>query len=153
MRQRGRKSSAELKILQLSPARRQPPPTDLSPAEATEWTSIVNRMPGGWFGTETHALLKGFCRHSVEADRISGMLAVLDAALADDEAQGRAEIDLVCESAQTRDRLLRMRDRETRAAAALARAMRLTQQSAYDKTKAGSAERREGMSPWEFKPQ
>ena len=149
MRQRGRKSSASLAVIPLAPARRQPPPASLSTEEAAEWTAIVNRMPGGWFGRENQALLMAFCRHSVEAYRLSGMLALLDQALAEWANQGRDELELLHESLDTRDQLLRLRERETRSLNAVARAMRLTQQSSYDKGKAATAQRRDGPSPWE----
>jgi hypothetical protein len=155
MRQRGRKSSASLAVLPLPPGKRQPPPASLSKEEAAEWVAIVNRMPGGWFGRETHALLTAFCRHTVEADRLSGMLAVLDDTLAEAAHQGRHEFDLICESLGTREQLLRLRNAETRSLNAVARAMRLTQQSAFGNRAAATAQRHEGPSPWaphEWKP-
>jgi hypothetical protein len=45
--------------------------------------------------------------------------------------------------------MLRLRERETRAACSLATKMRLTQQSSYDKTKAATAQRPVGLRPWE----
>jgi hypothetical protein len=153
MRQRGRKSSDAIRILRLPPAARQPPPASLSAAEAKEWVAIIDRMPGGWFGRETHALLTNFCRHVAEADKITGMIALLDEGLADAAREGRGELELICESMDARDRLLRMRERETRAIASLAVKMRLSQSAALDKTKAGSAQRREGPVPWEMSPE
>jgi hypothetical protein len=147
MRQRGRKSSSSLQILPLAPAKRQPPPPSLSAEEAAEWTAIVNHQPGGWFGRTTHALLAAYCRHTVEADRLSGMLAALNDAMDEEVRRGRPELELLFDSSMDlREKLLRMRERETRAATALARSMRLTQQSLYDKTKA--VQRHEGPSPW-----
>ena len=148
MRQRGRKSSASLTILPLEPAARQPPPASLPPEAAAEWAAIVNRMPGGWFGRETHPLLAAYCRHIIEAERISGMLALLDESLGREVDKGRPEIEVICESVDTRDQLLRMRERETRAITTLALSMRLSQQSAYDKTKAVTR-RPSGPPPWE----
>lgn len=80
MRQRGRKSAASLAVVPLDPVARQPPPASLSTQEAEEFVAIINRLPGH-FGRETQALLMAFCRHVVEADRLSGMLTVLDDAL------------------------------------------------------------------------
>ena len=147
MRQRGRKSSAGLSVVRLNPAKRDPPPPGLSPEAAAEWKAIVSHMPGDWFGREAHPLLAALCRHIIEAERISASLATLDEALAAEVAQGRPAIEVICESAHTRDRLLAMRDRETRAASSLATRLRLTPQSRYDKTKA--TVRRSGIPPWE----
>jgi hypothetical protein len=136
-------------IVPIQPATRQPPPEGLSIAEAAEWTGIVNRLPAGWFGREMQGLLAAFCRHIVESDRLSGMLAVLDTSLAEAASQGRCEIDLVIDSIKAREQLLRMRERETRAASSLATRLRLTPQSTYDKTNASRLERSSGPKPWE----
>jgi hypothetical protein len=151
MRQRGRKSSASLAVLPLPPGKRQPPPASLSKEEAVEWTAIINRMPGGWFGRENQALLMAFCRHSVEATRLSGMLAALNDAMDAEVSRGRSEIELLFDdSMKVREQLLRMRERETRAASSLATRMRLTQQALYSDKKA--PQRRDHVSPWERFP-
>lgn len=149
MRQRGKKSAAELSILRLEPAKRDPPPASLLPEAAAEWVAIMNRMPAGWIGREMHPLLAAYCEHVVESRHISSMLATLDEALAVEVDRGRPQVRILCESMDTRRRLLQMRDRETRAASSLATRLRMTPQSAYDKTKAATAARLPDEVPWE----
>ena len=150
MRQRGRRSATSFEVVRLPPVERLPPPASLSTEEAAEWTAVVNRMPADWFSRENHALLANYCRHVVEAERLAGMLTTLDAALGWEVDQGRSRVELVCDSAKTRERLLRMRDREVRGASSLATRLRLTLQSRHDRTKAVTY--RSDPPPWEAPP-
>jgi hypothetical protein len=123
MAKRGRRSMAELAVTQVSleAVPRPDSPYDLTDEESTEWWAIVARMPADWFPRETHALLTNYCRHVVTARRVAQLIQVAE----------RAEhIDL-----DQYDQLLRMRERETRAASSLATRMRITQQSSYDPTR------------------
>ena len=44
---------------------RYPPPQDLKPEAAAFWVELMDAMPGGWFGRESHCLLRMLCRHMV----------------------------------------------------------------------------------------
>jgi hypothetical protein len=120
MPKRGRKSMADLAItpVSLGAIPRPDSPYDLSDQESEEWWAVVGRMPADWFPRETHALLTNFCRHVVTARRISQLISVTEAA---------EPLDI-----EMYDRLLRMRERETRAASSLATRLRMTQQSTID---------------------
>jgi hypothetical protein len=120
MPKRGRKSMADLAITptSLGPVMRPDAPYDVTTEEAEEWWAITNRMPAEWFPRETHALLTNFCRHVVTARRISQLISVTETA---------EHLDI-----EMYDRLLRMRERESRAASSLATRLRMTQQSTID---------------------
>src|SRR5258706_6646255 len=45
------------------PGERPTPPPELSPEQQAIWTSIVGRLPQGWFTGENLVLLKELCRH------------------------------------------------------------------------------------------
>jgi len=136
MAKRGRASGAELTVPRVEPievVQRPDAPYDLTDEQAEEWWAVVNRLPGGWFGRETHALLAQYCRHVVAARRV-------------------AELICACQSTepfevQEYDRLLKMQEREGRAMSSLATRMRITQQSTFDK------ERKKGTGgfkkPWQ----
>jgi hypothetical protein len=119
MRQRGRKSAAELSVI-VSPlaARRPAPPTELTAEQSEEWRAIVSRMPPDWFTRERFALLDQYCRHVCRARLMAKQIDDFDLEWLKDEAgPGRL------------DKFMAMAERETRALNALARSMRLTHQS------------------------
>lgn len=118
----GRKSAAELEVVQIGTARPRPePPLDLTEEQAEVWRSIVDRLPPDWFATENQPLLAQYCRHTVSARRLGEVLAIVE----------RSSERNIYEY----DRLLAMQERESRAMSSLATRMRLTQHSVYDKTK------------------
>ena len=78
-------------------------------------------MARDWFGRETHPLLADYCRHIV---RLRELARVID--------EFRMEWVKAKGGAEKLDQLLRMAERETRCVTALARALRLTNQSRYD---------------------
>ena len=136
MKKRGRKSAAELAVapvVQIVP--RSPAPPTLCDEEAAEWEKYVSTMEASYFRDADHATLENLCRHTVAARRISTWIdKVIDA----------GDGDLV-----ELDRLYRMRERETRAATAMARTLRLTKQAQYGPRKAaGQLAGGEGK-PWE----
>jgi len=139
MRKRGRKSSAELSVMAVSiEARRPSPPAQLTEQQAQVWQDIVDTQPGGWFRPAEEPLLVAFCRHVVAANLISEMV----------DAFARKEGDV-----NDLDRLLRMRERETRAISSLATRMRFTQQSRMHPRTAGRAELgSHGAKLWERRP-
>ena len=125
-RKRGRKSAAEMAVVVRPLAARPPkPPAELSEEERATWKAITATKPGDWFPPETHGPLAQYCRHMVNARRVAEMIALF---MADKKPDGWIE---------TYDRLLKMQERESRALLALARSMRLTQQSTMHPRTAG----------------
>lgn len=133
-KKRGRPSTADLAISrQLETVSRPDAPYDLSDEESAEWWAVVNRLPAEWFPRETHGLLSAYCRHVVGIRRISELIR---------NVEGRSqEFDL-----DQYDKLLKMRERESRAASSLATRMRISQQTTYDKSKKKPLS---VPSPWE----
>lgn len=132
-KKRGRPSSADLAIVHPTEILQRPDaPYDLGDEEAQEWWALVNRMPADWFPRETHGMLTNYCRHIVTARRVSELIRSLE---------GGKNLDI-----GEYEKLLRMREREVRAASMLATRMRLTQQTTYDKSKKKPAE--SIASPW-----
>lgn len=141
MAQRGRKSAASLAVVTSLPGQRHEPPGELTDDQAAIWRSVVATKPTDWFGEDTHPLLSAYCRHIVAAQVLAEAIDTFNPAwLADEEGLKRY------------DRLLAMRERETRATTALARSMRLTQQSRYDHKTANTAANGSSgaRKPWEF---
>jgi len=126
---RGRNSAAELSVVSTISQRRPKPPADLTPEQAEEWRAVVSRLDPGWFPRETHGILAQYCVHVAERKDIDLMIS---------EMKGNPDFDL-----KEYDQLLKMREREGRAASSLATRMRLTQQATYDpkKKKAGQAKK------------
>lgn len=118
MKQRGRKSAAELEIAHpgaVEAVQRPDAPYDLTDEQAEEWWAVVNRLPADWFPRETHGMLAEYCRHVVKARRIAQLVAA-------EEAQD--ELDL-----SNLDKLYKMAERESRAMTSLATKMRMSQQA------------------------
>lgn len=122
-KKRGRPSAGDLTVARaLEPVARPDAPYDLTDEESDEWWAVVNRLPADWFPRETHALLAAYCRHVVGIRRISELIRNTEA--------NSQDFDL-----GDYDKLLKMRERESRAASSLATRMRITQQTTYDKSK------------------
>jgi hypothetical protein len=113
---------------------RPPAPAELTPEQAATWRETVERMPSGWFPSETFPLLAQFCRHISEANFIAKRLAAMRA---DNEEEGGPSI-------QCYGPLLALQDRETSAIARIATKLRLTPQSRFTPTRAETTLRREG---------
>jgi hypothetical protein len=100
---RGRKSGAELSVVTPISASRPSPADDLSPEQAEVWRSVVTRLPQDWFPRETHDVLAAYCRHVTSHRYLTKMIAACEAAgIGGDDAL------------KDYDRILGMRDRETR---------------------------------------
>ena len=142
MATRGRKSSASLtiKIPDIGVSKRLPAPPTLSDAEMAVWAQVVNDQPASAF-TATHApLLEMYCRHVVNNRVIADEILNFDRAwIADDDGLRRY------------DNLLRIAERESRAASSLATRLRITRQ-AIDKTVAATALTRNSQlqKPWQM---
>jgi hypothetical protein len=121
---RGRKSGASLEtVLSVSGQPARPAaPERLTTDQAEVWQSVVGAMPADWFKAETFPLLSQYCRHTVAARVVDGLIAEHEA----------GELDIA-----RYNKLLIMRSRESAAMTALARTMRLTQQSRIDPKTAG----------------
>lgn len=62
MKQRGRKSEAQLSVPEIKPLERPDPPECLKEEEAEEWRTVVGRLPADWFKAEHFAMLENYCR-------------------------------------------------------------------------------------------
>lgn len=135
---RGRESIASLEVVRpenaITALTRPAPPDHLTDEQASEWESVVGRLPADWFPRETHGLLAQYCCHVVTGRHIAAMIENFKAG-----EQGERWLEEY-------DRLLKMQERESRAVCALARGMRISQQSLY------SQNRKRGTTvkkPWE----
>ena len=127
MEQRGRKSVASLTVISPSDVvsiPRPEPPVQLTEEQVEIWRSIVNANSADWFRPETQPLLTQYCRMVVALDRI-------ELVIAEHEERG-------CD-ADTLSKLEGIRDKRSRNLQALARAMRMTQQSTYSAKKSKPA--------------
>ena len=119
--QRGRKSAAALTVVPnpdpsvLERSERAAPPRQLGGAEREVWRSVVGCLPADWFCGATLPILEQYCVHAVAARHLGGWIE-----------RARREPDV---RIGDYDRLLRMRERETRAMASLATKLRITPQS------------------------
>jgi hypothetical protein len=120
MQQRGRKSAASLSVVAGTIDGRPKPPSDLTKEQAEIWNRVVASEAVDVFKTATvQRLLADYCRHSVAVEKLT---KIVDGAMNDPQAEISLE-DL--------DRLLKMRERETRACLSIATKLRLTNQSRY----------------------
>jgi hypothetical protein len=116
MTQRGRKSTAAKEmdgVAAEAVVEASDPPAELLAEEKVVWLEAVQSMPPGWFKAEHRGTLIALCRHSCYADKLATMIRTA------------VEPENLC-------KLLAAHERETRAANALRRSMRLTHQSQYD---------------------
>ena len=143
MATRGRKSSASLTVKSpdIGVSKRLPAPPTLSDAEMAVWTGVVNDQPASAF-TATHApMLEMYCRHVVNNRIIADELVNFDRTwLADDNGLKRY------------DTLLRIAERESRAASSLATRLRITRQAVDHNTVARSLvnNKSQARKPWEL---
>jgi hypothetical protein len=136
MKQRGRKKVGEVQIAEnVAQIPRAAPPSELSAFETEVWIAVTNTKPADWFQADSVAMLRAYCRHVYQAHKIDQQM---------DEIIGRPFADKEGHSAVGAqfDALTRMRERETRAIMALARSMRLTQQSRVEAKTAATAHRK-----------
>lgn len=153
---RGRNSGADLAVVQsgeLSALVGRPEPLpELTPEQAEEWRSVVNRLPADWFPRETWAMLAQYCRHVVSANRIAQMIRTIEVG---PQHAGGNVVNLRGDDEDDEgfclkdyDKLLAMQEREGRALSSLATRMRLTQQATYHPEKSKG---KGGMKkPWEM---
>jgi hypothetical protein len=140
MGQRGRKSSSALTIVALPGPQRPKPLADLMADEAAVWRSVVDGLPPTWFEAESRPLLADYCRHVCRSRFLALSINSFEPGwLSSDEGLNRY------------DQLLRMAERESRAASSLATRLRLTQQSRLKAEKAATATQdlSAGKRPWD----
>ena len=142
MATRGRKSAASLTVIppDIGVSKRLKPPATINDAEISVWSEVVNDQPANAF-TATHApLLEMYCRHVVNNRIIGDELLNFDRDwLASDDGLKRY------------DTLLRIAERESRAASSLATRLRITRQAVDQQTIARSQINNKSQSrkPWE----
>ena len=136
MGSRGKKSVAELAVVALA-QRRPEPPAELTKDEAEIWRAVVGTKPGDWFAADSFPLLVAYCRAIAVSNGLAGAISTFD-----DEGLTNAQ------ALARYDKLLQMQDRQQRLIASLATRMRLSQQSRYDRKKAG-ASAPPGPPPWQ----
>jgi len=143
MRQRGRKSNAEIetRVIDGGFGTRPKAPDDLSDDQASIWNEVVSSEdPNVFASAATRGMLKNYCRHQAASDQITRVINLFQ-----DEWLRNSE------GAKRYRELLRAREGETRAAASVATKLRLTNQARYTATAAGTANRNaaKGFKPWE----
>jgi hypothetical protein len=140
---RGRKSAADLAVILPTDDTRPGAPYGLAGDAALLWDRTVQAMPAGWFPEESWPILEAFCRHVVTGRKLSAEI---------ERGQRTVKWLRNDEDAKRLDLLTRMRDRETKAAIAAARSLRLTKSSQMRAEAAGRAVRDHyrGELPWEF---
>lgn len=128
MRKRGKPSAAELTTIIVDASKRMPPkpPAELSDAQAQVWRDVVGSLPGGWITRATAPILVAYCRHVCRARLLEAQIAAFE-----------VEWTRVEGGLERLDKLLAMAERETRAATACARALRLTPQAQMHPRSAG----------------
>lgn len=121
--------------------RRPPPPEGLTDDQARLWRDIVETEPQELFASEARKhLLRLYVEHATFRANLQGLI-------------DRVPIEKILDP-DTEDgfeRMLRVRDRETKTLVSLATRMRLTNQSRYTPTAAGTAGRNHnpGAKPWD----
>ena len=139
MKQRGRKSSAELTTVTAMPLRLVKPPEDLTPEESEVWAKVTATKPSEWWDAGSVPLLSQYCRAVVQSELVGDLVRSTGQAMLSDPD----ELDRYKELRKIQSVLAS----EMRG---LARDMRLTQQSRYRADKADTTSRKAGgpAKPW-----
>jgi hypothetical protein len=142
MRQRGRKSAAELAVVVQGEFGRRPEPPDyLTERQAEIWRETTASEPIDFFATAAlRGLLADYCRHRQAAEDVS---AIIDSF--------KPEWLRNSEGVKRYRDLVHIREIETRAAMNMARSLRLTNQSRYMPRGAARAGlNASGPKPWDI---
>ncbi len=114
-------------------------PSTLSPDERVLWDTVVGVHQYDWLSPDQVPILVQYCRHTIEAGFLTDRIADLKA-------------EKNPENFETRyNRLLGMRERETRASIAMARTLRITHQAKFQRTSSHLRPDDGGPYPWETK--
>jgi len=145
MASRGRKSAAASQVAQkliapIGASVRLSAPGHLSDAEISVWVQVVNDQPAASF-TPTHIpLLEQYCRHVVQARLMAEMILNFDQSWINDD-----------DGLKRYDKLLKMQEREGRAASSLATRLRITRQAIDQQTVArAQINAPKSRKPWEL---
>lgn len=136
-----RSADASLRVVMGNLGQRPEPPADLTEAQAKVWRATTASEAADFFRTDAlRELLKDYCRHKVSAAELSAQIELYDPKLA-----------MTPDMIGALDKLLKMRDRETKAAADKATKLRLTNQSRYTPQAASTAAKNASLQkkPWE----
>lgn len=136
-----RKSAAALSVVVGSIDGRPRPPSDLNAAQREIWERTVANEAASFFSTAAlQQMLKEYCRHVVSAAKLAKMIEVVEQSTSFDE-----------EAIKAYDKLLLMRDRETKAIGDKATKLRLTNQARYTPQAAATASKKTAeRKPWEI---
>jgi hypothetical protein len=139
MQQPGRRSAASLSVVAGSIDGRPAAPADLTKSQKEIWNRTVAAEAHDTFKTAAlQQLLSSYCRHATSAIKLAAMI----------EAMERLPT-MSTDDLKDYDKLLAMRDRETKAIASVATKLRLTNQSRYQPSTAAVSAKKAG---WELKP-
>ena len=131
-KQRGRKSKADLAIVNETTVSERPrPPASLNAEQKMEWVTIVNDFPANYFGVEMQPMLEAFCLHRVALRHISQLINSI-------EHEGD-DLDMA-----SYDKSLKMQERESRCIASLAVRLGFAHSTARGDTKQTTVKK-----PWE----
>lgn len=141
MADRGRKSSAALSVVIGSIDGRPKPPADLTKFQREVWERTVANETATFFSTAAlQQLLKEYCRHVESAHKLAAMIEQVEGIQSFDE-----------DTIKAYDKLLGMRDRETKALGDKATKLRLTNQARYTPQAAATASKKAGdRKPWQL---
>jgi hypothetical protein len=142
MRGRGPKSAAELAVVIPGEFGRRPEPPDyLTARQAEIWRETTASEPTDFFSTAAlRGLLADYCRHRQAAEDVSAIIETFKPEWLKSE-----------DGVRRYQALARIREIEIRGAAAMARALRLTNQSRYTPHASATAVRNasKGPKPWD----
>lgn len=141
MAERGRKSAASLSVIAGSIDGRPQPPADLTDEQKHIWERTVANEAADVFKTAAlQQLLKEYCRHVASASYLSKII---------DNLERKTELDPL--DAASYEKLIKLRDRETKALADKATKLRLTNQSRYTPQAAATAAKKAtDRKPWQM---
>jgi hypothetical protein len=132
MGSRGRRSAAELSAVMLESKQVSTnPPSELSDAQAAVWRDAVSSMRGDKLARGAYPILVAYCRHVCRARMLESLISAFKLEAVKEDLNNLPYLD----------KLLAMAERETRAATACARALRLTPQSIMHARTAGRPSR------------
>lgn len=141
MKQRGRKSAAEVEATGLAPVSEQGRPDadySLTDEQAEVWHAVLEALPAGWIGAEALPVLAAYARTTVHLRRL-GMLIT--------QEEGSDEFDPRHYAA-----LIRAHGQAAQILKTLATSLRLTPQSRLRAERAARTidGHRTGPKPWEW---
>lgn len=130
---------AALATVTVLPLRMLAPPADLSAAECQVWATVAATKPGDWWDAGSVPLLAQFCRATVQAELVAGLVnGVGQTMLTDPDELGRYK------------ELRKIQAALSGELSALATKMRLTQQARYNAKNADTASNKAtGRKPWQ----